>query len=107
MCPSRGEISRRDVAHLREQLFAQRSRLLWIEGDRDLALAAATAMSIAGRARRHLRLAARRPERAVDCRWEQRGWSITEIRRIKIVLAGDSNECEQGIAARVGQRGAH
>ena len=43
--------------------MAELDRTLWIEGDRDLDLAAATAMSIPGHSRR---LAVRRLERAVD-----------------------------------------
>ncbi len=107
MCPSRGEISRVDVANLGQQSFAHRDRLLGIEGDRDFALAAATAMSIAGRSRRHPRLAIFRLERAVNRRWQQRGWPITEIRRIKIVLTGDADQREQGVAASIGQRRPH
>src|SRR5439155_15248890 len=53
------------VPKLTQQLFAQRSRLLRIEGDGDLALATATAMSIMGRSRRHMRLAIRQLKRAV------------------------------------------
>src|SRR5262245_47768046 len=87
--PGRGEISRCDVPKLGQQLFALRGRLLRSEGCGDLALAAATAMTTAERRR------------------QQRGWSITEIRRIKVILTGDANEREQGVAASVGQRCAH
>src|SRR5262249_25225124 len=59
------------------------------------------------RPRRHTRLAVLWLERAVDRRWQQRGWPSTEIRRIKIILAGNANEREQGIAASISQRGAH
>src|SRR5262245_33007204 len=68
-----------------------------------LALPAARAILIAGRSRRVLP----RLKRAVDRRRRQGGWSVTKIRRIKIILAGDANECEQGIATSVGQRSAH
>jgi hypothetical protein len=47
-------------------------------------------MSIAKRPRRHPRLVVRRRERALDFEWQQRSWSITEIKRIKILLAGDA-----------------
>src|SRR5262249_60958351 len=57
-CPGRAEISRRDVAHLREQLLPQRSRSLTIEGDDAISLdAGAAAISIAGRPQWHTRLA--------------------------------------------------
>src|SRR5262249_61219251 len=102
-----GEISRGDARKLSLQLFAQRGRLLGIEGDRGLALAASTAISIAGRLRRHPRLVVLRLERAVDRRRQQRGRPITEIRGIKIVLAGDANKREQGVAASIGQGLAH
>src|SRR5262245_59986296 len=105
--PGRGEISRCDVPKLGQQLFALRGRLLRGEDCGDLALAAATAMTIAERSRRHPRLAVRRLERAVDRRRQQRGWSITEIRRIKVIFTGDANEREQGVPASVRQRGAH
>ena len=38
-------------------------------------------------------------------RWRAR--AITKIRRIQIVLARDADQGEQGVAAGVGQRGAH
>src|SRR5262249_32311304 len=69
----------------------------------DFALLAATAISIAGHCRRYPRLVVLRLERA----WQQRKGSITEIRRIKIVLAGNANQREQGITASGGQRRAH
>jgi hypothetical protein len=107
MCPSRGEIRRRDVANVGQQLFAQRRRLLRIERDGNLSFLAATAMSIPRSTRWHPRSVILWLERAVY-RWrQQRDWSITQIRRIKIILAGDANEREQGIAASVGQRSAH
>src|SRR5262245_46272186 len=64
-------------------------------------------MSITRRSRGHPKSVVSWLERAVDRRWPQRGWSITEIRRIKIILAGDANEGEQGIAASISQRSAH
>src|SRR5437660_5676086 len=36
-----------------------------------------------------------------------RVWSRAQVRRVEIILAGDADEREQGIAAGVGQRGAH
>ena len=41
-------------------------------------------------------IAGLRLERAVD----RRRWSITEVGRIKIVLAGDANEREEGIVVK-------
>jgi hypothetical protein len=80
--------------------------LFWIERD-DLALANATGICIPGRSRRHPRLIVCRLERAVDRRPRQRVRPITKIGRIKVILAGNTNEREQGVAARVGQRRAH
>src|SRR5262249_59786511 len=88
---------------LGQQLFAQRRRLRWIEGDRGLALPAAVDTSSARRSPRHTQLAVLR-RAVVRCR-RQRGWSVTKIRRIKILLAGDANECEEGIAAGGGPGG--
>jgi len=48
-----------------------------------------------------------RPQRALRrCRGQRVGFRA-QVRRVDVVLAGDANEGEQGVAASVGQRGAH
>src|SRR5262249_57554000 len=67
---------------------------------------AVATLSIAGLSVLHRRPSMPRLERAFVSwrRWRAR--SITKIRRIQIVLAGDADQREQGVTAGGGQRGA-
>ena len=105
--PNRGVISRCDAPNRGQQFLPQRGRLLGLEGARPLAMHAVATLSIAGLSLLHRRLSMPRLERAFVSwrRWRAR--TITKIWRIQIVLAGDADQGEQGIAAGVGQRSAH
>src|SRR5262249_60717870 len=101
---NRSEISRGDSPKLGQQFFAQGRRLLGLKGGRPLAMHSIATLSIAGLSRRHSRLAVPRHKRGFVSWRRLRARTITKIGRIQIVLARNSNEREQGIAAGGGAR---
>src|ERR1700730_15969582 len=68
---------------------------------------ASATLAITGLSRRHSRLAVPLHKRVFVSRGRLRARTIKEIRRIKVILAGDANEREQSVAASVGQSRAH
>src|SRR5262249_58398821 len=97
-----GVIGRGNFFNLHEKFAPQLRRLSGIKSERGFAFRAAASASVAGRSWLASRVTARLQGPVAGCR----GWRVgprAQIRCIEIILAGDANQREQGIAAGVGQ----
>ena len=105
--PTRGQLGRGNVADLRQQPIAQGGRLLAVDDRRGLALRHSTVTPVAGGAGRHPRLIGQLLEHAVGSAPRRRWCGRAKIGRVEIVLAGNADQRKKGVAAGIGQGGAH